>query len=120
MRRAGQLFLALIVILIIAAGAGIWWFAYRPLPQVDGTVSVNGLHSEVTVNRDGWGIPHIRASSTEDMVEAQGYVIAQDRLWQMDLLRRVVSRPIVGNPRARGDFRRQGISHPRIRPRGGA
>lgn len=89
MRRAGQLFLALIVILIIAAGAGIWWFAYRPLPQVDGTVSVNGLHSEVTVNRDGWGIPHIRASSTEDMVEAQGYVIAQDRLWQMDLLRRV-------------------------------
>lgn len=89
MRRAGQLFLALIVILIIAAGAGIWWFAYRPLPQVDGTVSVNGLHSEVTVNRDGWGIPHIRASSTEDMVEAQGYVFAQDRLWQMDLLRRV-------------------------------
>jgi penicillin G amidase len=89
LRRAGQVFFALIVILIIAAGAGIWWFAYRPLPQVDGTVSLAGLHSEVTVNRDGWGIPHIRASSTEDMVEAQGYVMAQDRLWQMDLLRRV-------------------------------
>ena len=88
MRRAGRVFLALVVILIIAAGAGIWWFVYRPLPQVDGIVSVSGLHGEVTVDRDGWGIPHIRASSTEDMVEAQGYVMAQDRLWQMDLLRR--------------------------------
>ncbi|HEY4974579.1 MAG TPA: hypothetical protein VII41_13280, partial [Steroidobacteraceae bacterium] len=63
MRRVGQIFFAVIVILIIAAGAAIWWFVYRPLPQMDGTVSVNGLHSEVTVNRDGWGIPHIRASS---------------------------------------------------------
>jgi penicillin G amidase len=89
LRRTGQVFFAFIVILIIAAGAAIWWFAYRPLPLVDGTVSVSGLHAEVTVNRDGWGIPHIRASSTEDMVEAQGYVMAQDRLWQMDLLRRV-------------------------------
>ena len=88
MRRAGQVFLALVVILIIATGAGIWWFVYRPLPQVDGTVSLSGLHAEVTVDRDGWGIPHIRASSTEDMLEAQGYVMAQDRLWQMDLLRR--------------------------------
>jgi penicillin G amidase len=88
LRRAGQNFFGLFIILIIAAGASIWWFVYRPLPQVDGTVSVSGLHAEVTVNRDGWGIPHIRASSTEDMVEAQGYVMAQDRLWQMDLLRR--------------------------------
>ena len=89
MRRAGQIFFASLVILIIAAGAAIWWLAYRPLPQVDGTVSLAGLHDEVTVNRDDWGIPHVRASSTEDMVEAQGYVMAQDRLWQMDLLRRV-------------------------------
>ncbi len=89
MRRAGQIFFALLVILIIAAGAGIWWFVYRPLPQVDGSITVSGLRGDVTVERDGWGIPHIRAGSTEDMVEAQGYVMAQDRLWQMDLLRRV-------------------------------
>ena len=55
-----------------------------------------GLQHEVTVERDFWGIPHVRAGSLADMVEAQGYVMAQDRLWQMDLLRRV----------ARGQFRK--------------
>jgi penicillin amidase len=77
-----------LAIFVIAAGTAIWWFVYRPLPQVDGTIVVNGLHSEVSVERDRWGVPHIRAGSAEDMVEAQGYVMAQDRLWQMDLLRR--------------------------------
>ena len=48
-----------------------------------------GLQKEVTVERDHWGVPHIRADSVEDLAEAQGYVMAQDRLWQMDLLRRV-------------------------------
>jgi len=43
---------------------------------------------DVTVERDNWGVPHIRAASLEDLAEAQGYVMAQDRLWQMDLLRR--------------------------------
>jgi penicillin amidase len=47
------------------------------------------LQQEVTVARDVWGIPHVRAASLADMAEAQGYVMAQDRLWQMDLLRRV-------------------------------
>jgi penicillin amidase len=78
----------MLVIFCIAAGAAVWWFVYRPLPQVDGTIVVNGLHGAVTVERDVWGIPHVRASSLEDLVEAQGYVMAQDRLWQMDLLRR--------------------------------
>ena len=58
------------------------------MPQADGDVVVSGLHGDVTVERDGWGIPHITAGSLEDLVEAQGYVMAQDRLWQMDLLRR--------------------------------
>jgi penicillin amidase len=66
-----------------------WWFIYRPLPQIDGSVSPPGLQQEVTVERDGWGVPHIRAATVEDLAEAQGYVMAQDRLWQMDLLRRV-------------------------------
>src|SRR5437867_6346651 len=56
---------------------------------MDGSASLSGLHQEVTVERDRWGVPHIRASSVEDLAEAQGYVMAQDRLWQMDLLRRV-------------------------------
>jgi penicillin G amidase len=76
-------------IVVIVAGAGIWWLIYRPLPQLDGTVALAGLQKEVTVERDLWGVPHIRANSVEDLAEAQGYVMAQDRLWQMDLLRRV-------------------------------
>ena len=76
-------------IVVIVAGAGIWWLIYRPLPQLDGSTVLPGLQKEVTVERDLWGVPHIRASSVEDLAEAQGYVMAQDRLWQMDLLRRV-------------------------------
>jgi len=75
-------------LLLVAFATIIWWFVYRPLPQLDGKAPLPGLQSNVTVERDNWGIPHIRASSVEDMVEAQGYVMAQDRLWQMDLLRR--------------------------------
>ena len=88
MRSVRRALLGILVIFVIAAGTGIWWFVYRPLPQVDGTIVVNGLHGDVSVGRDRWGIPHIRAGSVEDMVDAQGYVMAQDRLWQMDLLRR--------------------------------
>ncbi len=78
----------LTVLIAVVGGVG-WWLFVRPLPQVDGTASLPGLQHEVTVERDIWGIPHIRAGSFADMAEAQGYVMAQDRLWQMDLLRRV-------------------------------
>jgi len=76
-------------IVVIVGGAVIWWLVYRPLPQLDGRAVLPGLQKEVTVERDRWGVPHIRANSVEDAAEAQGYVMAQDRLWQMDLLRRV-------------------------------
>ncbi|WP_158943988.1 penicillin acylase family protein [Granulicella sp. S190] len=58
------------------------------LPQVDGAIYVAGLSGPVTVQRDGHGVPHLRAGSLDDLVMAQGYVTAQDRLWQMDALRR--------------------------------
>jgi penicillin G amidase len=74
---------------VVAGGAVIWWLVYRPLPQLEGSAVLPGLQKEVTVERDRWGVPHIRANSVEDAAEAQGYVMAQDRLWQMDLLRRV-------------------------------
>lgn len=76
-------------IVVVVGGAVIWWLVYRPLPQLDGSAALPGLRKEVTVERDHWGVPHIRADSVEDLAEAQGYVMAQDRLWQMDLLRRV-------------------------------
>jgi len=87
--RALRIFGWIVTIVLLLGGFGLWWFVYRPLPQVDGTLSLPGLKAEVTVERDIWGVPHIRASSLTDLVEAQGYVMAQDRLWQMDLLRRV-------------------------------
>jgi penicillin G amidase len=58
------------------------------LPQLDGSISLSGLSAPVTVQRDAHGVPHLRASSLDDLVMAQGYVTAQDRLWQMDALRR--------------------------------
>lgn len=76
------------IAVVVAVGI-LWWFVYRPLPQLDGSIVVSGLQQNVTVERDNWGVPHIRADSLQDLVEAQGYVMAQDRLWQMDLLRRV-------------------------------
>lgn len=75
--------------LVVLAGAVAWWFIYRPLPQLDGSIGLPGLQQQVTVDRDNWGVPHIRAASVEDAAEAQGYAMAQDRLWQLDLLRRV-------------------------------
>ncbi|HVO58715.1 MAG TPA: penicillin acylase family protein [Dongiaceae bacterium] len=85
LRIVGWLLLAT----LLAAGGLAWWLFLRPLPQVDGTASLPGLQSQVTVDRDAWGVPHIKAASLADLAEAQGYVTAQDRLWQMDLLRRV-------------------------------
>jgi penicillin amidase len=89
LRAIGRLFLWILAILLVVIGTTLWWFVYRPLPQLDGTSTLPGLKNDVSVERDNWGVPHIKANSLEDMAEAQGYVIAQDRLWQMDLLRRV-------------------------------
>jgi len=58
------------------------------LPQTRGTVTLRGLEGSVDVHRDAWGIPHVRARGTSDAFFAQGYVHAQDRLWQMDAARR--------------------------------
>ena len=80
---------SILTVLIAVVGGAAWWLLIRPLPQVDGTASLPGLQKEVTVERDVWGIPHIRAGSLADLAEAQGYVMAQDRLFQMDVLRRV-------------------------------
>ncbi len=58
------------------------------LAQTSGTIKVTGLQKPVRVLRDEWGIAHIYAESQDDLFFAQGFVAAQDRLWQMDLWRR--------------------------------
>ena len=79
-----------VLVLVVVAGAAFWFWhlATAALPQVDGTVQVSGLSAPVTVARDAQGVPHIKAANLEDLLEAQGYVAAQDRLWEMDTLRR--------------------------------
>ena len=59
------------------------------LAQIDGTVEVAALDSAVLVRRDRWGVPHIYAKTQHDLFFAQGYVAAQDRLWQMEMWRRI-------------------------------
>jgi penicillin G amidase len=63
--------------------------ARTSLATIDGTVDVPGLREEVRVLRDEWGIPHIYARNRDDLFFAQGWVQAQDRLWQIDMWRRV-------------------------------
>lgn len=58
------------------------------LAIIEGEVSVPGLDEEVEVLRDPWGVPHIYAQNLDDLFFAQGYVQAQDRLWQMEMYRR--------------------------------
>jgi len=81
--------LACLVVVILAAVVGCAYLVARSaLPQLDGRLPVNGLSAPVTVTRDTHGVPTIEATSLDDLFFAQGYVTAQDRLWQMDVMRR--------------------------------
>src|SRR5690349_16117602 len=62
--------------------------AAKRLAQIDGTLTIPGLDSAVEVRRDRWGVPHIYARTQHDLFFAQGFVAAQDRLWQMEMWRR--------------------------------
>src|SRR5215472_14969871 len=79
-----------IVLLALFFGTRIWARnAMRDsLPQLDGTITIPGLSAPVTVRRDNHGVPYIHAASLEDLIIAQGFITAQDRLWQMETLRR--------------------------------
>ena len=86
----------LVTILVLLACIGILWLrsaAKSALPVLDGDIHLAAqgtpaLSAAVTVRRDQHGVPHIDAATQEDMFVAQGYVTAQDRLWQMDAFRR--------------------------------
>jgi len=76
--------------LMLSAGLLVWLLAAArsALPEIDGAVQVAGLAAPVSVTRDGQGVPTIAAPTLETLFFAQGYVTAQDRLFQMDLMRR--------------------------------
>lgn len=86
---AGLLKLALLVLAApLGAQSTLLDSARTRLSRLDGEVVVAGLDSVVEVRRDRWGIPHIYARTSHDLFFAQGYVVAQDRLWQMEMWRR--------------------------------
>ncbi|SOC18459.1 penicillin amidase [Ureibacillus xyleni] len=84
----------IIGIVIVAGGVGvigIHLYVKNSLPTIEGDLTVSILEDDVVVTRDGAGVPHIEAKSEADLYRAQGYVQAQDRLFQMDLARRQAS-----------------------------
>ncbi len=86
-------------ILMAASAAGVtgaaygayYAFTHRPLPKIKGTLRLQGLHEVVEIVTDSYGIPHIYAQNEDDLYFAQGFTHAQERLWQMEVNRRVGS-----------------------------
>ncbi|MCK5694812.1 MAG: penicillin acylase family protein, partial [Bacteroidales bacterium] len=83
----------LIVIVLAVAGGMIFLNSVKTkaLPDYNASVDLEKLTAPVTVFRDSMGIPHIYADNEEDLYRTVGYVMAQDRLWQMDLMRRITT-----------------------------
>ena len=82
--RAAALFAALALVVVVAA----WLMIRASLPDLDGTATVAGIADAVLIERDAAGIPTITAQNRKDLAFATGYVHAQDRYFQMDLIRR--------------------------------
>ena len=83
--------LFVLVLATVATLATVLYFRHvlrASLPEIDGSQAVPGLSAAVKVERNDHGVPSIRGNSIDDLLIAQGYVTAQDRLWQMDALRR--------------------------------
>ncbi|PYC09964.1 penicillin acylase family protein [Pseudomonas protegens] len=81
--------LTVVAVLILAVLAGVVGYLYSKQPTRQGQVEVRGLQGSVTVRYDERGVPHIRAENETDLYRALGYVHAQDRLFQMEVLRRL-------------------------------
>ena len=84
---------ALLILATVAAvvvGAAYLWLR-QSLPDIDGEASAPGLAREVELVRDRWGVPHVYAQSQAEAAYGLGYAHAQDRLWQMDMQRRIAA-----------------------------
>jgi len=82
-------FLKVFLIIIVIIALGLWYFVNSLKPQYSGNLKLEGLSDKVEVYYDTYGIPHIYAQNQTDVYRALGYVHAQDRLWQMEVIRRI-------------------------------
>ena len=78
----------LVLLIIVSVGAGYLWLR-TSLPLIDGEIQLSGLRASIEVIRDRNAIPHIRAQSEHDAYFALGFIHAQDRLFQMEFMRRL-------------------------------
>jgi penicillin amidase len=81
-----MIFLSAVVVLFLGVR-----LVKKSLPQTNGKLEVEGLQSPVKIYRDAYGVPHIFARNKTDLYFAMGYIVSQDRLWQMDLNRRAAT-----------------------------
>jgi penicillin amidase len=88
LKRIMLLIVSTLIVMIAVGAPGGYWFITKSHPQLNGMLHVAGLQSGVEILRDPMGVPHIYAENQDDLFFAQGYVQAQDRLWQMEYSRR--------------------------------
>lgn len=83
--------LGILILVIILGIVGLWGYLKSTGPKYSGTIDLDGITSPVIVYYDDYGIPHIYAQNAEDAYHALGYAHAQDRLFQMEMIRRLMS-----------------------------
>ena len=88
LKKLIYLLAGVVLLLVLLCTGGYYYFVKLPLPETDGEIQIKGFHAPVKVLRDRWGVPHIYAENQHDLFMAQGFVQAQDRLWQMESNRR--------------------------------
>ncbi len=80
-----------LALLLLALVFAFFWYRGASQPKTDGVIKLSGLHQPVDIVRDAEGVPHIYAKTTDDAYFALGFVHAQDRLWQMEMNRRIAA-----------------------------
>jgi len=90
-KKSLRVFLVFLLLSLIVAFIIVRRIATRAIPDYNATIIINGLDAEIKILRDSFGVPHIFAETENDVYFATGYIMAQDRLWQMDLLRRATT-----------------------------
>ena len=77
--------------LALAVSIAVWIYSRRVMPTLNGSITLAGPKAEILIERDADGIPTIKAQSRDDALFGLGYVHAQDRLWQLEVHRRIGS-----------------------------